>query len=311
MPRTSIPDPPLPPVVTRAEALAAGLTRDQIRQRVRVGRWRTVAHGVYDRGIALVESDEHARVRERHLRQAEAAALAFRESALVLHSAAVAHGLPLWRPVDDDVALNVAIGSWNGTRPGVVIHRMTMAPEDVVGGRVPVTSVARTCIDLARLRSMADGLAASDAALRAGTVTSAELLDVAHRTLDPRGRQRGLLVASQADGVRESPAESSSWAYFLRHRVPLPRPQVVLVDHRGAFLGRVDFWWDEAGLVGECDGRMKYAKPDDLYAEKRREDALRAAGYRVIRWTPQDFSTALLATRLLQSIRRRHSRHPE
>lgn len=298
MPRSASLDPPLPRVVTRTEALAAGMTRDHIRQRVRSGRWRPLAHGVYDRGAVDMSTDRFDRERQEHAHRAEAAALACGGSAAALHSAAVLVGLPLWRPLPSPVSLNVALGSWNGTRPGVVIHRMTMDEGDVVNGRVPTTSVARTCVDLARLSSLSDGLTASDAALRAGSVTSSALVEVAERTRDRRGRRRGLVAAREASALRESPAESASWAYFLHLRIPLPQCQVVMVDRWGTFLARVDFWWESARLVGECDGRMKYASVDDLYAEKRREDALRSEGLQVVRWSPEDLRTTDLARRL-------------
>jgi hypothetical protein len=56
-------------------------------------------------------------------------------------------------------------------------------------------------------------------------------------------------------------------------------------DEEG-FIGRVDFYWEEFGVIGEADGRSKYAEPGALYAEKRREDRLRRhAGCReLIRW---------------------------
>jgi hypothetical protein len=47
-------------------------------------------------------------------------------------------------------------------------------------------------------------------------------------------------------------------------------------------IGFADFAWP--GVVGECDGRLKYADRDVLWAEKRREDRIRALGLRVIRW---------------------------
>jgi len=298
MSRHAAPDPLLPLVITRAEALAAGLTKDQIRQRVRSGRWRALAHGVYDRGVAAPGSNEYDEARLEHARRTQAAAMAFSGSSAALQSAAVLHDLPLWRPLPQSVALNVPWGKWNGTRPGVVLHRMTMDDDDVTDGRVPTTSVARTCIDLARLSSTSDGLATSDAALRAGRVTSDALVDVAERTRDLRGRIRGRRVAQEANGLRESPAESASWAYFIRHRLPLPTMQFVLVDSAGLFVARVDFFWERIGLVGECDGRMKYATPEDLYAEKRREDAIRALGHPVIRWGSKDLRFEALAQHL-------------
>lgn len=298
MPRRAAPDPPLPPVITRAEAIAAGLTKDQIRQRVRSGRWRALAFGVYDRRVETTCDNEHETARQEHARRTHAAVMAFPGSCAALHSAAVLHGLPLWRPLPQSVALNVPWGKWNGTRPGAVLHRMTMDEADVIDGRVPATSVARTCIDLARLSSTSDGLATSDAALRAGVVTQEELVNVSERTIDPRGHLRGKAVAREANRLRESPAESASWAYFMKHRLPLPTMQFVLANSSGVFIARVDFWWERIGLVGECDGQMKYATAADLYAEKRREDAIRAIGHSVIRWGSQDLRSEALAQHL-------------
>lgn len=102
--------------------------------------------------------------------------------------------------------------------------------------------------------------------------------------------------------MRETPLESASFAYFVDHRVPLPRMQVVVTERDGEFVARVDFLWDADRLVGEADGRLKYQSADDLYREKRREkrreDALRALGYRVVRWGAADLRTADLARRL-------------
>lgn len=43
-----------------------------------------------------------------------------------------------------------------------------------------------------------------------------------------------------------------------------------------------------AGLVGECDGAMKYTDPRALVAEKIREDTVRETGHRVPRWMGAD-----------------------
>ncbi|MSV72356.1 MAG: hypothetical protein F2881_03480 [Actinobacteria bacterium] len=48
MPTLADPDPHgLAPIVTRPEALAAGMTRDEVRHRLRSGRWRALAPGLY------------------------------------------------------------------------------------------------------------------------------------------------------------------------------------------------------------------------------------------------------------------------
>jgi len=96
--------------------------------------------------------------------------------------------------------------------------------------------------------------------------------------------------------------ESGSWAYFVEHRLPLPRMQVEIRAARGMLIGRVDFWWEFADLIGECDGRLKYASAEALYREKAREDALREHGHRFMRWGWRDLSDACLADRLRRAL---------
>jgi very-short-patch-repair endonuclease len=61
----------------------------------------------------------------------------------------------------------------------------------------------------------------------------------------------------------------------------------VKVYDRNGQIGVVDFLWEEQATVGEFDGRLKYMgqpNADVLYAEKRREDRLRALGLEVVRF---------------------------
>lgn len=305
MPRHCDPDPDLPRVVTAGEAYSAGLSRDQVRQRVRSGRWLRLAQGVYHRDPAFLTASpavgDFDLQRQQHADLATARSLSMPGCSLALHSAVALHGLPLVGPWESHVALNAPLGSWNGRRPGIVIHRMTIDPRDIVQMRVPVTSVARTCIDVARLVGTRDGLIVADAAMRAGSVTTSELLDVAHHTVDTRRTRQGILVANAASPLRESPGESASWAYFLRHAVRLPRLQAEIRTH-GRRVARVDFLWEDLRLVGEFDGRLKYQSSEDLYEEKVREDALRAQGYRVVRWGWPELSGPDFAARLLQFL---------
>jgi hypothetical protein len=80
---------------------------------------------------------------------------------------------------------------------------------------------------------------------------------------------------------------------MLRAGLPPPVPQWEVTDDGGPLVGRVDFGWPELRTVGEFDGRQKYGRllrdgqsaADAVYDEKLREDALRAEGLSVVRWT--------------------------
>jgi hypothetical protein len=64
-------------------------------------------------------------------------------------------------------------------------------------------------------------------------------------------------VVAFADARAESPLESISRLRMREHGVPAPEPQVeIWID--GRFAGRVDFYWDEYGVIGEADGWGKY-----------------------------------------------------
>lgn len=94
------------------------------------------------------------------------------------------------------------------------------------------------------------------------------------------------LVLDLTDPLRESPAESYSFGWFVLAGLPLPRCQVQ-IDLDGS-VARVDFYWDEYRLVGECDGAVKYRGPDSdhvMVKQNLREQALRDRGFGVVRWT--------------------------
>ena len=83
---------------------------------------------------------------------------------------------------------------------------------------------------------------------------------------------------------------------MLLDRARLPPPVLQWEVPARRRLGRTDFGWPELRTVGEFDGRIKYGRllrpgqePGDVvFAEKRREDAIRDAGFRVVRWVWAD-----------------------
>ena len=137
---------------------------------------------------------------------------------------------------------------------------------------------------------------------RSNDLTCAAVSDVLDSVDALPGLSRARRAAPLLNGLRETPLESASYAYMVEHRIPRPRLQVTIADERG-FVARVDFLWDDVPsgrrVVGESDGVVKYGAAGEAYREKVREDRLRAAGYRVIRWGFSDLRTPTLAQRLL------------
>ncbi len=217
---------------------------------------------------------------------------------MAFESAAICLGYPLVSGTPTEVTLVVPPGAWTGRRAGIHFRSGLVSAPDVVGRGVPVTSPERTWTDLARTASLADALCVGDAALASGAITLHELRRRLDGLVGVRGVRRAYRALGLISGVRESPLESESFAYFVEHRVPLPTCQVTIRSRDGRFLGRVDVLWEEARLVGEADGRMKYGDAEAVYAEKRREDEIRAEGYGFIRWGKADLQTSALAARL-------------
>ena len=98
------------------------------------------------------------------------------------------------------------------------------------------------------------------------------------------GVQHAREATGFADRRAESPLESLGRWRFAEHGLPPPDLQAWLGDDVEAF-ARVDHHWKAHRTVAEADGALKYARPVDLFEEKRREDRLRDAGYEVVRYT--------------------------
>ena len=310
---------PTPPqrIVTRSDAMAGGMTGDQIRQRVRSGLWTALDRATY-LIHADVPDDPFVAARRGHVDRCVAAVQRHPGSAIGFGSCAIAHGLPLVTGVPALGQIIVPDGGWTGIRNGVRYRTMQVEPAHVTemdpfgdGSRANVTTPARTVVDIARTLTRADAVAAGDAALRAGLATTDEMSDILTGMSHVRGCRSAQAVLPLLNPRRETALESWSALRFWEWGLPDATPQVDFHDEEG-FIGRVDFYWEEFGVIGEADGRSKYVEPGALYAEKRREDRLRRAeGCReVIRWgwidlrPPHD--RALLAR--LSSTLRRHPR---
>ena len=293
-------DPDLPALVSLPQARAKGMTKDQVRQRVRSGEWSRVGRGWYLRASSLASGDEHAAHRTTHRMAAIAASLRLPGSTICGPSAALLHGAPLSR-VPACVHLIAAPGGWTGQRAGLVLHEWWLPVEHVDLAPVRITTIPRTWVDLARVQGSVSGVIAGDHLLRLGAVDRAALQELIAGMAGCQLLGRAREALDLLDERRETPLESESACYFAAYGIPAPRWQVEIHDEAG-FIGRVDCTWDGGRVVGEADGRWKYRTADDVYAEKRREDRIRATGREVIRWGRPDLNGPALALRLARLL---------
>jgi predicted transcriptional regulator of viral defense system len=265
-------------VVTNAELSRGGFSRARINSLLRVGELVSLEHGVY------MAADTAAQLRQLaggDLLMRAAAALATCRAGAVIshHTAAELHGLDLL-----STSPGVAItrppghGSRSG-KTGVQVHA-AMLPAGHVGSRVaiPLTTVARTVIDLAR-QDFTSGVVVADSALRKRLTSKHELQRVLAELRRSRGALQAAAVVEFADCRSESVLESIARVTFRESGLPPPELQVELGGDE--FAARVDFYWREFRTVVEVDGAMKY---DDRYAAMRqlqRDARLRRAGFEV------------------------------
>lgn len=171
-----------------------------------------------------------------------------------------------------------------------------------------VTTLERTVVDCACSMSSAGALVIADAALRAGADPEVIVALVRSRR-GARGVAGARLVCARADAGAESPGETLTRLRLLDAGLPVPTTQIAVATHAGRF--RIDLGWPEHRVGIEFDGRVKYsglfgrAPVDALIQEKRREDALREAGWTLLRVTWQDLQGGQpLAARARRLLRR-------
>ncbi|MGU3435014.1 hypothetical protein ACNHUS_18600 [Actinomycetes bacterium M1A6_2h] len=275
--------------LTRQAALAAGITDQQMRTARMRGTRRTILRGCT---VDATEWDALA-AHEQYLMKVRAYADSGISGVLSHESAAALHGLPILRP-DRSRIHESADGRGGGTTsPRRRLYRNPLHPDDcTVVDSIPVTSVARTALDLACKGTFEQAVCAVESALRMG----------AHFDLSRLGRRRGIAMARRAVEFASPLPESigESWSRALMSQwpeVPAPRLQHTFVDRRGP-IGRTDFDWEF--MVGEFDGLAKYSSQADLIAEKLREDRLRAMGLHVVRWVWSDLTRPERLRRILK-----------
>jgi hypothetical protein len=262
----------------RWQALALGLTRAFVNQRVRTGAWVVVAPGVYSLpGVA----DSWAR-------RLWVAHLAVGLASIVSHeSAAELHGFE--GVLRNQVVLTVPHPHQHRVT-GAFVHQLTdVRPEWVttIDG-LPVTVPARTIVDLAAvLRPLRLQHCAHHAAI-ARTVSLDEVavcLGQLARRGKPGVRKLGVVLDHLGPGqeIAASELEALFFPVLERGGLPAPRRQFA---HPGRVItnGCVDCAYVDAMLIIEVDGRRWHSRINDIKRDRERDNAAARAGYQTLRF---------------------------
>jgi very-short-patch-repair endonuclease len=255
-------------LVAARQIVAAGVSRDALRHRVSTGWLRRRHRGVYL--VGPLETPHTA---------AMAAVLAYGEGALLSHyPAAVLWGL---RPAPAHTMHVTVVASGLTSRDGIGAHRTRhLHPADATRQHgIPVTSPARTLLDLAATASAKTLARATDEARIHRLVTDGSLNEQFERYPAHRGI-RALTHAIETE-PRLTRSEAERRLLELIRAARLPDPQTnVLVDRY-----EVDFLWPEHHLVVEVDGYAFHSMRRSFERDRRRDARLTAMGYRATRVT--------------------------
>jgi hypothetical protein len=266
-------------VVSLAQLSDLGLTATAIHKRAASGRLHRVHQGVYSLAPPELLSRNGRRL---------AAVLACGPGTALSHrSAAALHELLVNERNREEVTVPRRA---RRERPRIDIHHSTtLAPEDTtrVNG-ILTTTVARTQLDLADVVSRREVERAFDQAEIMEAFDLRALEDQLERN---RHRRCAGIVRAVLD--EHYAGSTAGWNEFedrflkLTRATGLPDPemQVWLVPDDIEAAIRVDFLWRKQRLIVETDGRRTHGTRQAFERDRRRDQRLTLAGWRVIRVT--------------------------
>ena len=278
---------------TRAEALAAGMTRAHLRD-----DGRRVTRGAYV---------SQARTLTVHA-ACTAAIAVLPEGAVVSHltaaallGAPVAHRWPLW--------FSVPPGTYRPRRDRLRIQVRTLGASDVVEHRgLPVTSGAQTWLDLAAALAPRELVAVGDALWRAEHVDAARLAERLTRADGVRGVVRARQWAPLLTPKAASRPESLLRVALLEGDVPDPEPQVPIHDRWGREVVHADLGYREWRVALEYEGRQ-HAERDQFRTDLERYTLTAADGWLLLRFGDRHLDRPwIVVDRTARALRSRGAR---
>jgi hypothetical protein len=265
-------------VVARRQLAAMGVGRGAIEKALLRRSLIPLHRGVYAVG------HRQLRIEGRWL----AAVLAVGPGALLSHRGAAAlHGIR--KPPESRKVSVTTSKDAQGTQVLWVFARRMLTDEDraVVRG-IPVTSPARTLVDLAPMLTAAQLQATLGEADRRGLLDAAALQRALRRTKGRHGqghqRLRAALDAHERHGAALLRSELEERFLDLVLSAGLPRP---LLNAPAAGF-EVDALWPTERLVVELDGWADHKERAAAARDRRKTNALQAAGYVVLRFMHGD-----------------------
>jgi hypothetical protein len=283
-------------VVSRSQAIRAGLSPDMIKFRVRSDRWQQLHPGVYATFSGI--PGRGAWLWAALLATGPGAVLSY-QTAAELHGLSDKPTSPIHVTVPAQRHL-VAVS-------GVCLHRSERALEAVLGGsQPPRTRVEETVLDLIQTAKTFDDVC--------GWVTRAiarELTDETRLRAAMKARRRLRWRADLQELIVAAAGGDHSVLEFRYHRdverahgLPESARQVPFTTPGGR-RGRRDRVYEPYGVIIELDGRLAHV-PENQWKDKTRDNAAMAAGQQTLRygWAQVKWEPCATAAEVARVLRR-------
>ncbi len=263
-------------LVTVEQLAACGIRRNAVSRRVSNGFLYRQFRGVYSVGQPRLTRDGRFM----------AAVLASGPSAALSHLDAAA----LWglckRAPGARVHVTTPVRSRKAQR-GIRLHRVRQLSEDdvTVKNRIPVTTVARTLVDLTDTFGR-ERLTRIIREAEFQGVLDLAALDRAIERAKGRHRLSTLIAAVETHrpgAIVRSELEHAFLELCQIESIPEPETNVPMIV--GGRSRKLDCLWREKRVVVELDGRAAHDNPAAFEDDRARDAALTAAGYRPLRYT--------------------------
>ncbi len=272
-------------VITFEQAMACGLTPDQIQHLLDTGRWVRLARGVY----RIAGS---ARTWEQRL-----IALTFAAGPRAAASHRSAAALLAIPGFERRGLVEVTTPRRRRHRPDdELVHRWRPFPAHhlTVIEAITTTRVARTLCDLAGLLHPGKVERAIDNCLAMG-ITTPGSLQATFFDLAARGRKGTAvlrqLLAERCEGYVPPASELEARFLDLMGEAGLAAPvRQFDVGDIAEWIGRVDFAYPPARLLVELDSHRHHSSKLDREADAERDRRLGRAGWQIVRFTWSDLA---------------------
>jgi hypothetical protein len=153
--------------------------------------------------------------------------------------------------------------------------------DDVAG--VPVTTPARTALDLACWYPTGEAVAAIDALARATGLAMADVEALEARYQGRRSIRWARTALSLIDAGATSPEQTWLRLQVVKAGLPTPRTQIPVRDESGDTIAYLDMGWPDVKVAVEYDGDQQRTDRGQFSGSIRRLDTLGRLGWVVVR----------------------------